>query len=444
MKKILVILLGLCAFTLPLSAGGQSGGQAAAKPVELAFWFYRETDLIEDLMDELVAKVNKLYPNIKVNPELQSWDTGPERFTLALATGQTPDLIMDGYSRLAPAVNTGLTLDVTDVVQQISPYINPPARHMGMVNGRNMAIDLGISPAYGISVNRTLLKKLGVDNMLPTDKLHWSYDQFLNLCRAIRRADPNVAAIDLFAGSRSADAWYYSWVLATGSDILNPEHTAVVVDNDNALKAITLFKTLIDENLTSPGAATMVDTDTDPKFLMAQQTVMHYWSANSAVNSTVSMLRGEIDFFEWDFVAIPTPDGRADPRVATWGGSSFAGFKKDGNADRIDAIKKFLLTAYSSLEIFQQLSAATGTSYIIKGTETKMPTPEIDQLVAWSNDYTLKYSTSAFGILEPWWTEFREALYPQLQDLYVGRATPKQVLENWTKNGNTIITNALR
>jgi ABC-type glycerol-3-phosphate transport system substrate-binding protein len=68
----------------------------------------------------------------------------------------------------------------------------------------------------------------------------------------------------------------------------------------------------------------------------------------------------------------------------------------------------------------------------------------MDQLIAWNIDYTLKYSTSAFGILEPWWTEFREIFYPQLQELFIGRAAPKQVLENWTKNGNAVITDALR
>jgi ABC-type glycerol-3-phosphate transport system substrate-binding protein len=450
MKKMCFVFFVLAVLTLPLYAGGgrsdaaSSPGQGAAKPVELTFWYYPVFESAEDVLgDELAAKVNKLYPNIRVNHEIQSWDAGPERFTLALASGQTPDVIHDTYSRLGAAVNAGLTLDLTDVVQQITPYINPPARHKGTVNGRNMAIDMDMSWGYIINVNQTLLKKLGVYGMLPEDRLHWSYDQFLDLCRAIKKADPDVIPIDLYAGSRSSDAWYYSWVLGSGSDILNAEHTAVVVDNDKALKTITLLKTLIDEKLAPPGAATLVDIDGEPSF-KAQKIAMFHGAFNAATLITDTMLKGEIDTFEFDSVAIPTPDGKADPRVASFGGGSFVAFKKDGDPERIDGIKKFLVTVYSSPEILRKWSAGAGTPLIIKNTEAKMQTPWLDQLLAWNIDYTLKYSTSSFGILEPWWTSFREAFYPQLQELYIGRATPKQVLENWTKNGNAIIADALK
>jgi ABC-type glycerol-3-phosphate transport system substrate-binding protein len=448
MKKILVVLLGLCVFALPLFAGGgsqgASGGQAAGdKPVELTVWFYpASTVTTEDTYAALAAKVNNLYPNIKVISELQSFAAGPERFTLALATGATPDIYFDGYSRCAPAVQAGLTVDLTDVAQQIKPYINEPAEHNGTVNGKNYALDYALSWGYVLLANMDLVKKYGLENRLPADRLHWSYADFLDFLRTVKRTDPAITPIPLFAGSRSSDAWYYSWVLATGSDILNKEHTAVTVDNPQALRALTLFKTIIDEGLTQPGAGTMLDEDSRALWYSGKA-VLAYGAFNNVPDFYSMMQNGELINFEMDTLPIPTPDG-GTPRVASWGGSSIIGFRKDGDPARIDAIKKYILTFYQSADILKREAESSGAAFILKGTEAPMPTAQIERIRERNTEYTLKYSTAAFGILEPWWTAFRETLYPQLQELYTGRQTPKQALENWTRNGNAVISDALK
>ena len=55
-------------------------------------------------------------------------------------------------------------------------------------------------------------------------------------------------------------------------------------------------------------------------------------------------------------------------------------------------------------------------------------------------EFNAKYSHSDFGILEPWWSNFRETFYVQLQALYTKTKTAEQVLTDWEKTANDVIT----
>ena len=57
----------------------------------------------EKMSQDLAQEVKEKY-GIILNTEVLTWDAGPEKVTVAMATGATPDLYLDTYSRIAPAI----------------------------------------------------------------------------------------------------------------------------------------------------------------------------------------------------------------------------------------------------------------------------------------------------------------------------------------------------
>ena len=304
----------------------------------LTSWQYPRFDGYEDLLARYSKAVNEKYPWITIETEMLSWDAGPEKFTVAMQTGSTPDIYLDGYSRISPAVVANMGVDMTDLVREATPCLLEGSQQDGIIDGRNYYITLWTSGAYCITVNTTLAKQLGVYEMLPPDRNHWTYDDFMRISRAVRKADSSKYAIALYAGSRSSDAWYYSWILSSGTPITDKEHKFAVVNTMEAAATLHFFKTIVDEGLCPAGAATMKDEDTNIYFKTGQ-TLFSYDSPATLMEYQEQMERGEITPFEYNVLAIPTLDGR-DPKPATWGSSGFVIFKNRNDETRIDAAKK--------------------------------------------------------------------------------------------------------
>ena len=116
-------------------------------PVTLSLWIYDDGDVVTDLYEEFAASVNEAYPWITIETEVLPYDSGPEKFVVACATNTTPDLYFDGYSRIAPAVKAGLTVDVTDVIQNNNVFISQQKDGI-MADGKYGYVSTATGAAY--------------------------------------------------------------------------------------------------------------------------------------------------------------------------------------------------------------------------------------------------------------------------------------------------------
>ena len=461
MKRILAIVLSILMIVGMLAACGkpteapapepsaQQENQPAEKapeaekekdpdPVTLVCWTLQDTKA--EGFELFAEEVHEKYPWITLEWEFLPADTGPEKFTIACATGTTPDIYFDGFSRISPAVDADLCLDLTDVVNESADsFISMPRD--GVKDGKNYYIPITGNFGYGVTVNMTLAKELGVDHLLPADGLTWSYEEFLTLARAIKAADPSKYIIPLYAGSQSSDAWYYSWFLGNGVGICNADLTATSfntdVEREKALQVLDVLGTLVKEELVPPGSATTTDADTT-NFFYSGQTLMTPGSVGSAMGYYQDMQDGMVHEFEFNTYPLPTYEGKETPACAFWGNTGFCAFNNNGNEE---AIKK-VLALYLSTEstAYQvQLDAGMGRGLAeTKGT-VEYPNKQIAEQMTRAVEYTNKNATSAFGIMEPWFTEFRQGLYPQLQDFYTGKIDAQTVLNNWQAFGDNVI-----
>lgn len=414
------------------------------EPVTLTCWNFPDT-ASHAFMDTFSAEVNAKYPWITLEWETLPFDSGPEKITVAYATDTTPDLLFDGYSRLAPAVHADLCVDLTDVVtKNADQFLALPKD--GVVDGKYYYIPTNGAMGYSVVVNMDLAEKLGVADMLPEDNLTWSYDDFLALCRATRAADSSVYPISLFAGSQSSDAWYYSFFLGNGVEICNENLTATAFNDDKnreeSLEVLNFFKTLIDEELVTPGAATAIDGDIG-QYWYSGLTLMMPCAFTNSTNYYNMIQDGTISERDFELFALPTADGVQPPLSAMWGTGGVVGFKNNGHEEAI----KLVLDLYLSNESNAYAEGLEKIGHVPVLAESK---GAVNLAEDWLTDmfnlgsvYSAEYAVADFGILEPWWGEFRGGLYPQLQDFYTGKIDAQTVLDNWQAYGDNVISTAL-
>ncbi len=369
------------------------------------------------------------------------YDSGPEKFTVACATGTTPDILYDGYSRIAPAVHSGLAIDITDVLaDNASAFISETKD--GIVDGKNYYAATNDGASYGVLVNMDLAQKLGVADMLPADRETWSYDDFLAVLRAAKAADPGIVPCALFAGNQSSDCWYYSWYMANGAKITSDDLTECVVNQGANKEKITetldLFGTMIDEHLAPDGCATLTDDDAIALW-HAGQLLFMAGGLNEIIVYYNNQEAGTSLEFEIDACALPTKAGKEAGVSGSWGTTGLVGFNNAGHEEAIKA----------ALDVYLKNPAYCKGTCEIMGTLPRMNNVSIDygtehitELMTWAIDFSAKHNTSSFGILEPWWSDFRGTHYPQLQDFFAKNIDAGTMLDNWKADADEVIQTA--
>lgn len=421
--------------------------QADLEGTEITFWYMPLYEGFDEKMSRDLAQEVKDKYGIILNTEVLTWDAGPEKVTVAMATGATPDLYLDTYSRIAPAIGGGLTADITDTAEALRPLLYEGVLDTGKLDAVQGYIPINLSQGYNITVNVSLAKELGIYDLLPEDKIHWSYEEFLEFCRAAREKgeDQNIYATQLFAGSKSSDAVYYSFLMSGGSDILNEEHTLVAVDETKAAATLGLFRTLIDEELVPAGAATTVDNDIRPNWYSQKLACMFVSTGTGeAVNVKKQIDSGDIQAFDVDIYEIPTPDGKADPHVMSWGSTGFTVFKNSGDEAKTEAARKVIQTFLENQEYSQEVCVQTGNSTVLKDLDVDYGDETLNEQTKRAAASTATYADSSIGVLEPWWSDFRETFYVQLQSYFTGDKSAETMLGDWKTSGDEVITKALQ
>lgn len=439
MKKVLVLTLTAMMLTSIMGVALAGGEQ----PITLTAWYYADEG-VDEGYDLWAEQVKAAYPYITLEFEKLPYDSGPEKFMVALATQKaTPDLYFDVYSRCASAISAGLTLDLTELREGYTEKFLG-TQSDGVVDGRYHAIVTNTGAAYCLFVNMTMVKKAGLEGMLPEDQLTWSYDEYLAFLRALKEDYPGVYPMELFAGSQSSDMWYYSWLMGNGVRLTNEDLTATAFntgDNrDKAIQTFTLFKTISDEGLSNPGVATTTDMDGQALWKVEKAVIGHGAFSNTSLFYR-EMEAGTALEFEYEAYAMPTYEGRSIPMSGSFGTYSFIAFDSKDDA-RNDAIKKVIAVYLENPECQTIVTNATGRLSVMTDTVVEYATQAIADTMAVGASYSASYTDSSFGVLKGWWTEFRGTFYPNLQDLYAGNIDVATLLDKWQAAGDVVIANA--
>lgn len=453
----LPIALALSVFAYGCGAGtGTSNGtgepaktgQAATtneqdEKTELTLWMTQTGTLKagqkpgEWVQQDLVPEWNKLYPNIKINVEIIPFDGINEKITTAIASSTAPNLLFDTPVRTLAYAQMGALATLDDVIpakdlEQIKK--NPDV--MKMVSVNNSIVTMPYSATVSaLILNKSLWKDAGAENLLPQDEYRtWTPEQFKAALKAVANKDKGVYGMTMFALNEQGDQLYNNAMVAFGAKLFNDDYTKFTAgDSPAAEQALSFFNSLVSEGLVHP----------HPETLSAVN-ALDYWKQRKngmivAGTSHADLVRNGlkdgsvIGPHEYMYVNYPSPTKGQSALKMEFG---FGVVFKNKDALKDKWAKKFLYWSQTQNPIYSEATKAFNP--FGEAPSWTKDDPELQFL------FKLTTKSKDWPVVDPGWgikgyPEMRAAMFPEMQRMFIGDATPKQTVDNISKKLNDII-----
>lgn len=438
------------------SGGGQSqqgqGGQGTAprqavdekdEKTEITIWMTQVGTLRagqkpgEWVKDDLVPEWNKLYPNIKVNVEIIPFDGINEKITTAIASGTAPNILLDYPGRTLAYAQMGALAELDDVIpasdlEQIRK--NADVMKMVSVNGKIVAMPYS-SNIVGLIVNKSLWKDAGAENLLPQDEFRtWTPDEFKAALKAVANKDKGVYGLTLFALNEQGDQLYNNLMVAYGSKLFTDDYSSYIADQNPASEqALQFVQSLVTEGLVHPHPETLSAVNALDYWKQRKNGMVVAGTAHADLVNNGLKDGSVTGPHEYMYVNFPSPTkGKSALKMEVGFGSVF----KNKDPLKEKWAKKFLYWSQTGNPIYA--TATKAFNPFGQAPEWTQSDPELQFLAK------LTTKSKEWPVVDPGWgikgyPEMRAAMFPEMQRMFIGEATPKQTIDSIAKKFNDII-----
>lgn len=222
---------------------GMVAAQSAFAQTQVNFTVAEYSSKTGPYFQEVANDFEKANPDIHINIQVVPWDTLLQRLTTDIAGGQAPDISIIGTRWLVDFASQG-------IAEPVDSYLSPEFKGTfidtfmapSVIDGKIMGLPVAAS-ARAMLVNTDLLEKAGA-------KAPTTWDEFYEAAKKLK-AVPDTFAFGLQGKEIETDAYFYYSLWTHGGDILKADGTSGL-DTPEALEALTMYKTMIDEGLTQP------------------------------------------------------------------------------------------------------------------------------------------------------------------------------------------------
>lgn len=403
---------------------------------EISFWTFKVGSWgDEDTVNNVIAKFNRKYPNIRVSFQALSYEDGDDQVLDAVNSGQAPDIVLEGPERLVSNwgdhgylvnLNDMWTDDVvSDIVANNTAVL---AACIGS-DGNYYEYPLCMN-THCMAVNQELFEASGAMQYIDQSTRTWTTEGFEKALRALKAYGVGTTGI-VYCGGQGGDQGTRALAMNLYSaQFTNGTHTQWTMDSDAGIRGIQQLVTWTREGLLSYDP-TIVAADELTKFANQETAMTFCWNASNRENYA-----SEIDFTPYA-VAFPSDDGV--PELAG-GLPGFCVFdNKDANREK--AAKLFISylcddpeQAAESVRLsgFFPVKASSGDVY--SGMENEDVMEEFASMMQYLGDY---YNVT------PGWAEQRTAWWTMLQHVFAG-SNVEQEVKAYTKACDESTDQALR
>lgn len=407
-----------------------------AKDVEITWWNFPTWDPVDGEVGkyekQIIAAFNEKYPNIKVNLEMISFEGGPEKINVAIASKTAPDLLYDAPGRILDYGKKGLLAPLNDMIDDnFKKDVSEAIWAQSMVGNDVVMYPVNTTP-FMMAVNKTLFESIGALDLLPLDRPErtWTIAEYEKALQAVKDKAPGVFPSAFFAKSQAGDQGTRAYLAnLAGTTFLNDTQDQIALDTDSGVAALQWVIDGVKKGLVAPGAESLAAADTMDLFLQGK--VATYINYSTVVKKTNSSKK--TSEFEEVFVAWPTPDGK-NPRFEPYLGG-MAVFN-NGDADKVDAAKKLVDFIANDAEWGMKNLKATG-GLSVRDSITGLYDDEENKYAESMRKYITTPPTIADGYIE-----MRTVWFPQLQRALMGQATAKEALDTFAQQANEIFAKA--
>lgn len=416
---------------------GNASQQPEAKPVEITFWNFPTFQPLDGEVGkyekQLIEAFNKKYPEIKVNLEMLTFEAGPEKLNVAIATNTAPDVIYDAPGRIIDWGKKGYLAPLNDMVtDEVKNDISQSFWNLSMVQDQVYMYPINTVP-FTMAVNKTIFEKIGKLDLLPLDRpgRTWSTAEYEAALKAVKELAPaDVIPSGFFAKSQAGDQGTRAYIANLGkTPFIKNDLSEITINSEEAGKALDWIVQAAKDKLVVDGSAALAANDVNDLFLQGKlATTLNYSAVLYAQNATLKKAD-----FEEAMVSFPTPDGSAPVLEPYLGGMAVF---NNNNPDKIAAAKKFVdfiandsEWGVKNLKQTGGLSVRNSITGLYEGAEYKF-SEEARAFIG-----TPPITADGYAELRTFW-------FPALQKALLGAAKGKEALDEFAKQANEAIAKA--
>lgn len=435
MKKTCAMVLVLFLLLSMSACGAKQDG------VTITFWM---TPVMkeESSMQSFIDAFEKENPGIRVELAYQTWEGIANKLQIALSTGDTPDVYLDGAARTAMLPSLGVLAPVDDIMASFDDWY-PATLSFGKLDGNHYLVPASQIGASFLSVNVTLAKELGIYDLLPEDRKSWDIQGFYAFCKAATKAGQakGIKGTMLYSGSSTSDDILYSLMMSNGGTIIDFETNTCTANSAACVEVVEVLGNIVKEGYCLDGATILTGSDTGTPFYNQQYVTILNSNAPALLQEFEKMkAEGYIDTVpEIRTYGVPTGAG-CETVSACWGANGIAIFN-NGDDAKIEASKKFV-TFLMEQKAFSETVWQEQPNYYPSrdnGAVFNSDNAMVKEEVMFRQELTIACADYDFGILENYWSEVRSFFYPQLQAVFSGEKSAQQAMDDFAAQVDGIL-----
>ncbi len=390
------------AVALAIAIVGVGGcGKVSSGKRTVVFWQFSPLTAIQPVLD----RFHREHPDIDVQVEQLTWQSGREKMVAAIAAGRPPDLAELGSTFLPGLVADSTLIDLTDSIPDLMPLLR--GWGVAQYRGRAYAIPwmLGTRAMY---VNTDLLKRAGLSPEHPP--LTWA--EFATAVERIDALGPDVKGFGMNSGEREVlfkKFMPFAW--GNGGDILDSTRTRSVVASPQNIEALRYYLTL------------------KPHSLLDRQEMLDEAFTRGRVGFAISgpwMLRklpASAPDLHFEVTLMPRPSARKGTPASFAGAEALGIFRGSKEKAAALTLARFLIQEENAMPLyvetgnaFPAAAAAERDTYFVSHPRDKVFVEQLRFAVA--------------PPVHPRWVEIEEILNAELEEAIYGKKTAEEALRS--------------
>ncbi|CAM3620209.1 ABC transporter substrate-binding protein [Marinicrinis lubricantis] len=435
--------------------GGNEGGSTPApsgndqeKPEEdtVVVWTYPVHGYYEDELKELVADIEQQYPHITVKTEMLSWAEGPQKFDVALNSGNPPDLYFHSVDGMY--VNTGLAIQLDEyLTPEIKEDYYPGTLELGQIQGKQYGLPL-YQYQWAWGGNKRILEEAGID-WQTIQKEGWTWTEFKEAAQQLTKQLPDGSTqYALVTDGTSLDFIEMLTRNNNMPDVLDEEGNFQWND-ERIVETLTFIKDLLDAGHMPKETAAIAPAKRTEMFYAGQAAIISkaipYYDV-MIVNRNKDIDAGKVEGEKIDFVLLPVPHHDGAPPKTTMGGEGYVAFRQKNDKGEEHARNTFLVmealsgakagnsanelalpfVRKSQAELFE----GKGLGNPVNQEAAKIMAENISMPVVLKLDVDLAAKQKQFK---------EQVVKPNIQALFAGEKSPEDIAEEFKSRGQQIL-----
>ncbi len=195
---VVLLVIAACAPTVPPAGEGPSAApteakvaavaeavaEPAAEKVTLNFWTWFQGEHYEENLKHLISTFQEKYPNVEVKYEALTWQEGGQKISVALASGEPPDVMFQYFS--PDYIDTGYIMPLDDIMTEEEKEDFGDASIESYTYGGKVYGFPVWKQLWNIGANKELLDEAGID-WKKIQAEGWTYEEFEEVARQLYR-----------------------------------------------------------------------------------------------------------------------------------------------------------------------------------------------------------------------------------------------------------------